>query len=66
MKHAVIAAIASFSLGLAASAFAHTPSAAPAPGVSPAGESCKAAGQPCTDREDCYSRMCRKDTKKCS
>ena len=62
MKHVAIALVASFTLGLGASAFARP---APVQGE-PLELSCKAAGQPCSDKEDCCSRMCRKDTKKCS
>jgi hypothetical protein len=65
MKHVLFAVVTSFALGFAVSAFANQPSTPP-PGVGPTEDSCKAAGQPCSDREDCCSRMCRKDNKKCA
>lgn len=62
MKSIALAVVASFTLGFGASAFAR-----PAPAARATEEnSCKAAGQPCSDKEDCCSRMCRKDNKKCA
>jgi hypothetical protein len=61
MKKVAIALVASFTLGFGASAFARSPAAA-----EPTEASCKAAGQACSDKEDCCSRMCRKDTHKCA
>jgi len=60
MKNVAIALVASFTLGLGASALARPASNRPVE------NSCKAAGQPCSDKEECCSRMCRKDTKKCA
>ncbi len=60
MKNALIALAVSFALGFAVSTA--TATAAPREEA----PKCKAAGQPCSDAEDCCSRMCRKDTKKCS
>lgn len=62
MKNVFVAVVASFTLVFAVTAFARTPAAVPAPH----GESCKAAGQSCSDKEDCCSRMCRKDNGKCA
>jgi hypothetical protein len=60
MTNVAIALVASFTLGLGASALTHPASNRPIE------NSCKAAGQPCSDKEDCCSRMCRRDTKKCA
>lgn len=57
MKNALVALAVSFALG-----FAVSTAAAPQPEA----PKCKAAGQPCDSAADCCSRMCRKDTKKCS
>lgn len=66
VKNVLIAVALSFSIGFAVSASAN-PTHRTGIGTGPTvGESCKAAGQPCSDAEDCCSRMCRKDTKKCS
>ena len=66
MKNVLIAVAVSFSIGFAVSASANTSRSAGIGTGPTVGESCKAAGQPCSDAEDCCSRMCRKDTKKCS
>ena len=63
MKSVLIAVAASFALGFAVSASASTGAKT---GVGPTQNSCTAAGHACTSAEDCCSRMCRKDTKKCS
>lgn len=63
MKNALIALVVSFSLGFALSTSAATQSVRTAASEAP---KCKAAGQPCNTAQDCCSRMCRKDTKKCS
>lgn len=60
MKNIALAVVVSFSVGFAVSAFAR-----PVP-AKPAELSCKAAGQACSDKEECCSRMCRKDNHKCS
>lgn len=62
MKNVIAALAVSFAVGFGASARAE--SVRPEPNNAPS--SCKAAGQPCSDREDCCSRMCRKDNHKCS
>jgi len=59
MKSAIVALAVSFALGFAVSSVA-----APAPRSE--APKCKAAGQSCDSAGDCCSRMCRKDTKKCS
>ena len=63
MKSVLIAVAASFALGFAVSASASTGAKT---GVGPTQNSCTAAGHACTSAEDCCSRMCRKDTRKCS
>lgn len=63
MKNVAFAVVTSFALGFAVSAFARPPVT---PEQDGAANSCKAAGQPCSDPQDCCSRMCRKDKKTCS
>lgn len=65
MKNVLFAVITSFSLGFALSAFAGSAQAVPS-SAGPQEESCKAAGHACDDKEDCCSRMCRKDNHKCA
>ncbi|PZR12824.1 MAG: hypothetical protein DI536_14785 [Archangium gephyra] len=62
MKNVILAVAVSFTVGFVASARAQ--SLRPVPNDAPS--SCKAAGQSCSDKEDCCSRMCRKDTHKCA
>ncbi len=64
MKNVLLAVAVSFACGFAVSASATTqrPSSVGPSEV----ESCQASGHACSTAEDCCSRMCRKDTKKCS
>ncbi|MFZ5438600.1 MAG: hypothetical protein ACOZQL_01260 [Myxococcota bacterium] len=63
MKNLVTAGLVSFTLSFALAAFARPAAPPPAPDTE---LSCKAAGQKCTDKEDCCSRMCRKDNGRCA
>ncbi|MBL8956717.1 MAG: hypothetical protein JNK82_38440 [Myxococcaceae bacterium] len=63
MKNSAIALAVSFALGFALSASSAAPRSIAPPSEAP---KCKAAGQPCDDKEDCCSRMCRKDNKRCA